>query len=93
MIFVEPHSVVGSKADMLLGFVELFDCPIEGRAHAVYGIASELHKTDAWFVLPNGVNCLAFCIAVVVFGQVGTFILCYCDAVIEEQVVILAQLS
>ncbi len=78
---------------MLLGFVELFDCPIEGRAHAVYQIASVLHKTNAWFVLPNvgRVDCLAFCVAVVVFGQVDTFVLCYCDAVIEKQVVILMQ--
>ncbi len=80
---------------MLLGFVELFDRPIEGRAHAVYQIASVLRKTDAQFVLPNvgQVDCLVFCIAVVIFGQVGTFVLCYCDAVIKEQVVILAQLS
>ncbi len=53
---------MGSKADMLLGFVELFDRPIEGRVHAVYRIASVLHKTNAWFVLPNvgQVDCLAF---------------------------------
>jgi hypothetical protein len=86
---------VGSKADMLLGFVELFDRPIEGGAHAVDHIASALRKTDAQFVLPNmgQVDCLAFCVAVIIFGQVGMFILCYCDAVIEEQVVILVQLS
>jgi hypothetical protein len=80
---------------MLLGFVELFDCLIEGGAHAVYQIASALHKTNAGFVLPNvgQVDCLMFCIAVIIFGQVGMFVLCYCDAVIEEQVVILAQLS
>ncbi len=85
---------MGSKADMLLGFVEPFDCPIEGGAHAVDQIASALRKTDAWFVSPNvgQVNCLAFCVAVVVFGQVGMFVLYYCDAVIKEQVVILAQL-
>ncbi len=85
---------MGSKADMLLGFVELFDCPIEGGAHAEYQIVSALHKTDAWFVLPNvgRVDCLVFCVAVDVFGQVGMFMLCYCDAVIKEQVVILAQL-
>jgi hypothetical protein len=66
---------------MLLGFVELFDRPIEGGAHAVYQIASASCKTNAWFVLPNmgRVDCLAFCVAVAVFGQVGTFILCYCD--------------
>ncbi len=86
---------MGSKADMLLGFVELFDPSIEGGAHAVDQIASALCKTDARFVSPNmgQVDCLAFCIAVVIFGQVGMFVLCYCDAVIEEQVVILAQLS
>jgi hypothetical protein len=86
---------VGSKADVLLGFVELFDHPIEGGAHAVYQIASALHKTDAWFVLPNmgRVDCLAFCIAVIIFGQVNTFVLCYRDAVIKEQVIILVQSS
>ncbi len=80
---------------MLLGFVELFDRPIEGRAHAVDQIASLLLKTDARFVSPNmgRADCLAFCVAVVVFGQAGTFILCYCDAVIKKQVIILAQLS
>ncbi len=85
---------MGSKADMLLGFDELFDCPIEGRAHAVDQIVSALRKTNARFVSPNvgRVNCLAFCVAVIVFGQVGTFVLCYCDAVIEEQVIILVQL-
>jgi hypothetical protein len=86
---------VGSKADMLLGFVELCDHPIEDGAHAVYQIASALRKTDAWFVLPNvgQVDCLAFRVAVVIFGQVGTFVFCYCDAVIKEQAVILAQSS
>ncbi len=80
---------------MLLGFVELFDHPIVGRAHAVNPIASALRKTNAWFVLPNvgQVNCLAFHVAVVIFGQAGMFVLCYCDAVIKEQVVILVQLS
>jgi hypothetical protein len=38
---------------MLLGFVELFDRPIEGGAYAVDQIASLLRKTNAWFVLPN----------------------------------------
>ena len=39
------------------------------------------------------VNCLSFCIGGIVFGQVGTFILCGRDAVIKEQVVTFAQLS
>jgi hypothetical protein len=79
---------------MLLGFVQLFDQLIEGGAHAVYQITSALHKTDAQFVSPNvgRVNCLAFCVGVVVFGQVSTFVLCYCEAIIKEQVVLLAQL-
>ncbi len=86
---------MGSEADMLLGFVKLFDRPIEGGAHAVYQIASVLRKTNAWFVSPNvgRVDCFVFCVAVVVFGQVGTFVLCYCDAVIKEKVIILTQLS
>jgi hypothetical protein len=80
---------------MLRGFVEIFDHPIEGGAHAVDRIASALRKTDARFVLPNvgQIDCLAFCVAVIVFGQVSMFVLCYCDAVIKEQVIILVQLS
>ncbi len=86
---------MGSKADMLLGFDEIFDCSIEGRAHAVCQIASTLCKANAWFVSPTvgRVDCLVFCIVVVIFGQVGTFVLSYNDAVLEEQVVTLAQLS
>ena len=34
------------------------------------------------------VDCLAFCIGVIVFGQVGTFVLCGGDAVIKEQEVV-----
>ena len=67
-----------SKADMLLGFVELCDCPIEGRALAVCCIVSMLGKANAWFVAPNvgRVNSLACCIVGVIFGQVGMFVLC-----------------
>ena len=39
------------------------------------------------------VDCLAFCVGGVVFDQVGTFVLCGGDAVIEEQVVTFAQSS
>ncbi len=42
MIVEEPHGVVGQKADMPHGFVELFERPIEGRAHAVCRVASTL---------------------------------------------------
>ena len=77
---------------MPCGFVELFDCPIESEAHAVCCVASALRKADAWFVLPNvgRADCLAFHIVGVVFGQAGTFVLCYSDAVMKEQVVTLA---
>ena len=86
---------MGSKANMPRGFVELVDCPIEGGAHAVCCAVSVLSEDDAWFVLCNvgRVNCLAFCVVGVVFGQVGRFVLCDSDAVIKEQVVTLAQSS
>ena len=84
---------MGSKADILLGFGDFFDHPIEGRAHAVWHVASVLHKADAWFVLlkVGHVNCLAFCAVGIDFGQVGTFVLCYSNAVIKKQAVTLAQ--
>ena len=44
---------MGSKADMQHGFGELFDCPIERRAHAVCCVVSVLRKAEAWFVLLN----------------------------------------
>ena len=43
MIVEEPHGVVGHKADMPHGFVELFERPMESRAHAVCHVASALH--------------------------------------------------
>ena len=81
---------MGSKADVPCGFVELFEHPIEGQAHAVCRVASVLHKDDAWFVLRDVgiVDCVAFCIGGVIFGQDSAFILCYSDAVIKEQVVL-----
>ena len=42
MIGEEPHGIVRLKADMSRGFVELFERPIEGRAHAVCHVASAL---------------------------------------------------
>ena len=38
-------------------------------------------------------NCLAFCVGGIIFGRVGTFVLCGGVAVIKEQVVTFAQLS
>ena len=86
---------MGSKADMPRGFVELFDPPIKGGAHAVCHVASALRKIDAWFVSSNvgRVDCLAFRVAGIAFGRLGMFVLCYSDAVIKKQVVTLAQLS
>ena len=64
------------------GFVELFECPIEGRNH--YRFAPRT---------VGRVDCLVFCIVGVVFGQISTFILCGGDADMEEQVVAFVQLS
>ena len=66
MIVEKPHGVVGSKADVPCGFVELFECPIEGRAHAVCRVASALRKANTWFVLCTVVPSLLL------------FILCWC---------------
>ena len=35
----------------------------------------------------DSIDCQTFCIAVVIFGQDGTFVLCVGNAVVEEQVV------
>jgi len=51
VFLVYSHCVVGSKADMLNGFVDLLNRPIECRAHAVRLIATSLCKTDGWFGL------------------------------------------
>ena len=78
MIVEEPHGVVGRKTDMPRCFVELFERPIEGRAHA--GTMSQ-------------VDCLSFCVGGIIFGQVSMFVVCGGDTFIEEQVVTFTQPS
>ena len=60
------------------GFVELFEHPIEGRAHAVCHVASTLCQAYVQFVAHG-----------IVFGQVGMFVLCGGDAVIEDRLSLL----
>ena len=95
MIVEEPHGVVGRKANMPSGFVEIFEHPVEGRAHAVCHVASTLHQAYVWCVarIADQVNCFGFCVGGIIFGQAGMFVLCGGDAVIKEQVVTFAQPS
>ncbi len=87
------YFVVCGKADMLV-LVDLFYCPIECGAQAVGGIAATLGNTNAWCATlgVGSVDCQTFLIAGVVFGQAGSFVLCEGNAVVEEQVITIAQL-
>jgi hypothetical protein len=87
------YFVVQCKADMLV-LVDLFYCLIECGAQAVGGIAAMLGNTNAWCATlgVGSIDCRTFLIAGVVFGQAGPFILCKGNAVVEEQVVTIAQL-
>ena len=86
------YSVVCGEADMLV-LVDLFNRPVECRAQTVGGIMSMLGKTNACcaaFVV-GIVDCYTFPVAVVSFGQAGPFVLCEGNAVVEEQVVTIAE--
>ena len=86
------YSVVYGEADMLV-LVDLFNRPVECRAQTVGGITSTLGKTYACcaaFVV-GMVDCHTFPVAVVDFGQAGLFVLCEGNAVVEEQVIAIAQ--
>ena len=76
-------------------FVELFERPIEGRAHAVCHVASTLRQAYVWFVAGtmSQVDCLSFCVGGIIFGQVSMFVVCGGDTFIEEQVVTFTQPS
>ncbi len=85
-------SVVCGKADMLV-LVDLLNCPVECGAQAVCGIASTLGKTNACCATlgVGSVDSHTFFVAFVGFGKAGSFVLCEGNAVVEEQVVTIAQ--
>ncbi len=85
------YSVVCGKADMLV-LVDLFNHSVECRAQTLGGITSTLGKTNACcatFVV-GIVDSHTFLVAAVGFGQVGLFVLCEGNAVVEEQVITIA---
>ncbi len=86
------YFVMCGEADMLV-LVDLFNCPVECGAQTVGRIAATLGKTNACCA-PLGVgsvDCHTFLVAVVGFGQAGPFVLCEVNAVVEKQVVAIAQ--
>jgi hypothetical protein len=86
------YSVVCGEAGMLV-LVDLFNCPVECGAQTVGGIASTLGKTNAGCATLGlgSVDSHTFLVAFVGFGQAGPFVLCECNAVVEEQVAAIAQ--
>jgi hypothetical protein len=83
---------VCGKADMLV-LVDLFNHPVECRAQTVGRIAATLGKINVCCAMlgVGSVDCHTFLVAVVGFGQAGSFVLCKSNAVVEEQVVAIAQ--
>ncbi len=77
----------------MLVFVNLFNRAVECRAQTVGSIASTLGKTNAWCATfgVGSVDSHTFFVGFVGFGQAGSFVLCEGDAVVEEQVVAIAQ--
>jgi len=86
------YAVVCGKADMLV-LVNHFNCVVGCRAQTVGGIASTLGKTNACCATlgVGSIDSHTFLVAFVGFGQAGPFVLCKGDAVVEEQVVTIAQ--
>jgi hypothetical protein len=86
---------VDGKADMLV-LVNLFNRAVECRSQTVGSIASALDKINACCCSTLGVGSVdsrTFLVGFVGFGQAGAFVLCEGDAVVEEQVVAIAQAS
>ena len=76
------------EADMLI-LVDLFNRAVECGAQTVGGIAATLGITNACCAMfgVSIVDCHTLLVAVVGFGQDGSFVLCAGNAVVEEQVV------
>jgi hypothetical protein len=93
IVDVLMYFVVCGKADMLV-LVDLFNRPVECGAKTVGHIAAMLGKTNACCATLDvgSVDCHMFLVAVVGFGPAGPFVvLCEGNAVVEEQVVAIAQ--
>ncbi len=86
------YFVVCGEADMLV-LVDLFNRPVECGAQTVGRIAATMDKTNACCAMlaVGSVDCHTILVAVVSFGQAGPFVLCKGNAVVEEQVVAIAQ--
>ncbi len=86
------YFVVCGEADMLV-LVDVFNRPVECGAQTVGRIAATLGKTNACCATlgVDSVDCHTFLVAVVGFGQAGPFVLCKGKAVVEEQIVAIAQ--
>jgi len=82
------YLVVCGKTDVLV-LVDFLYPLIECQAQTVGGIVATLGKTNGCCATldESSVDCQTFLIAVVVFGQDGTFVLCTGNAVVEEQFV------
>ncbi len=93
IVDVMMYFVVCGEADMLV-LVDLFNCPVECRAQTVGHIAATLCKNNACCATlgVGSVDRHTFLVAVVSFGQAGPLVLCEGNAVVEEQVVAIAQL-
>ena len=94
VVDVLMYVFVCGKADMLV-LVDIFNRPVECRAHTVGSVAATLGKTNACCA-SFGVGIVdshMFLVAVVGFGQAGPFVLCKGNAVVKKQVVAFAQAS
>ncbi len=93
IVDVMMNFVVCGEADMLV-LVDLFNRPVECGAQTVGRIVATLGNTNACCATlgVGSVDCHKFLVAVVGFGQAGSFVLCKGNAVVEEQVVAIAQL-
>ncbi len=86
------YAVVCGKADMLV-LVDLFNRPVECGAQTVGSVAATLGKTNSCCALFDVgiIDSHTFLAAVIGFGQAGPFVLWKGNAVVEEQVVAIAQ--
>ncbi len=93
IVDVMMYFVVCGEVDMLV-LVDLFNRLVECGAKTVGRIAATLDKNNACCAkfAVGSVDCHTFLVAVVGFGQAGPFFLCMGNAVVEEQVVAIAQL-
>ena len=84
--------VLCGEADVF-ALVDLFYRAVECRAQTVGGIASSLCETYSCCATfgVGSVDGHAFLVCFVGFGQAGSFVLCKGDAVVEDQIIAIAQ--